>query len=191
MKGLGVKPGSPDAELIEDDKYQERFRNVLNEQIYTFDMQKNERPADYLKYVTLLESYMSKIDLSDHLELPPGSYQKGGGKLPNGLVYDDINDVLFKIYKVAEFHQLGLDRKGLPNPALNTEEVKATAGKTIKIICKHINITANNDSPRRQQNRVEEESDDDQDSFVTDSDMRSYISSPPERKIVPQKKPPV
>ena len=76
---------------------------MLNEQIYTFDMQKNERPADYLKYVTLLESYMSKIDLSDHLELPPGSYQKGG-KLPNGLVYDDINDVLLKIYQVAEFH---------------------------------------------------------------------------------------
>ena len=185
MKGLGVQPGSPDAALIEDDKYQERFRNVLNEQIYTFDMEKNVRPADYLKYVMLLEQYFSKIDLSDHLELPSGSYQKGG-KLPNGLIYDDINNVLFKLYQRAEFNQLGLDWKGLPNPALATEEVKATAAKTIAIICRHIQITSKNQSPGRQQSRQEEGSDDDQDSFVTDSDMRSYISS--DRKVVPQKK---
>lgn len=35
-----------------------------------------------------------------------------------GLVYEDINEMLFKLYKVAEYGSFGLDINGTPDPTL-------------------------------------------------------------------------
>ena len=65
---------------------------------------------------------MTQINLSLHSKLPPGSYidEKNG---PDGLIYEDINNLLWKMLKKSHNSSVGLDFDGKPDDSLTENDI--------------------------------------------------------------------
>lgn len=62
-----------------------------------------------MKTVKIIDLNFQQLDLSLHKEMPR---RNPGDPVPEGLAYEDITDVLVKLYRLAEYGAFGLDMKG-------------------------------------------------------------------------------
>lgn len=91
-----------------------------------------------LALADVLDLVINQLVLEEHIEYTK-DYIKDGAPYPEGLVYEDVNDMMATLFLFATLATRGLGVRGRPNPLLGERE-KSDALKTMRIIKKHLRI---------------------------------------------------
>ena len=84
------------------------MRKVLNSQVYSFDHERDRDADDIARVLNLFQISLGSVDLRVEPREAKGTHI-AGGPLPNGIVYEDIMDVLMRLFRLSYLKSRGLD----------------------------------------------------------------------------------
>ena len=101
------------------------LRNNLNIQLYSFPEEKWDDPKATTDFALKLKGIIDKLDLSQHQRLPYGARSAGvGGAFQlEGLIYEDIYDVILRLFKLS-YLRSSLGGDGLKGSPANEQLAK-------------------------------------------------------------------
>ena len=95
-----------------------------------------------LRVATVLESTLGLLNFDELVRIPVNQSPVGKPdmkfNIPDGLIYEDINECLAKLYKNAHRMSKGLDANGKPSE-FNEQQI-GKAGEVMYKVSKHINV---------------------------------------------------
>ena len=93
------------------DEDQVDFRDELNQEIYSFPPEGWSHDDASAGLGVFINEMMLLIDLSAHPKLELGSRQADDNR-PKGFIYDDIYDVVLRLFKISYLRSRGCDADG-------------------------------------------------------------------------------
>ena len=99
------------------------MRKVLNSQVYSFELERDRDADDIARVLNLFQITLGSMDLTVEPREAKGTHV-AGGPLPSGLVYEDIMEVLMRLFRLSYMKSRGLDQFAKPDSSLTAAEIQ-------------------------------------------------------------------